>query len=106
MTERARDASVTGVTPFECAALLQANLASAGIDVVVHEGDMTNAPYRFTHGPNNVELMRNGSYLALRYGRDGREIFVEEISLNESPDDAIVFQVLEHLNDGVALTRY
>lgn len=106
LTERAGSASVAVVTPFEYAALLQTNLVSAGIDIIVHEGDMTSAPYRFTHGANDVELMRSGNALALRYVQAGREMFVEEISLNEGPDDAIVFQVLEHLNDGVALTRY
>lgn len=106
LTEGARDASVTVVTPTEYTALLQANLVRAAIDIVVHEGDMTRDPYRITQGTNGVELTRQESGLALRFVRDGREVFAEEIALGDGPDDAIVFQVLEHLSDGAALTHY
>lgn len=94
------------MTPYEYVALLQANVVRAALNIVVHEGDMTGDPYRITQGANGVELTRKGSGLALRFVRDGLEVFAEEISLGDGPHDAIVFQVLEHLSDGAALTHY
>jgi len=102
LTVGRRDASVAVVTPFEYVALLQANLVRAALDIIVHEGDMTSAPYRITLGANGVEFMRKESNLALRFVRDGQGVLIEEIAVKDAPSHDIVFQVLEHLNEGVA----